>query len=188
MLARAVAFGGLALAGLVGGHALGYLIAVPDAHHRAALLVGTGHAYLPSASWAAVVCGLAALVAGVASGYFNRGPGRAEWRSVARSVVSMQAGAFVLVEVVERLASGSSLTTLSPSLLLVGIAVQVLVGLVVAVVLVGLRRIGASLRSTPWPVDAPPARRPLPRARLLVRKTRHQTANRVRAPPSSAAA
>jgi hypothetical protein len=172
----------------VGGHALGYALAVPDPQHRAAFLVDTGHAYLPSLSWAAVVCGLAALIAGVAAGFFHRGHAQADWRTVARSVVAMQAGAFVLVELIERLAAGASLGTLSPSLLLIGVAVQLVVGLIVAGLLVGLRRVGASLRATVRIVTVRAAPRAMPRSRLLVRKTWYQSSNRVRAPPSSAAA
>jgi hypothetical protein len=185
---RVVAFGGLALAGLVGGHAFGYAVAVPDAQHRAALIADTGHAYLPSLSWAAVVCGLAALIAGVAAGYLHRGPARSEWRSTMSVVVAMQAGAFVLIELIERIAAGASLGTLSASLLVIGVAVQALVGLIVAALLIGLRRAGAMVRSALVFATAPPAGHPMPRSRLLVRRTWHQASNRVRAPPSSAAA
>lgn len=65
---RAVSVAGLAFAGLVGGHALGYAIAIPDAHHRSTLIADTGHGYLPSVSWLAGVLGLAAVVAGIAAG------------------------------------------------------------------------------------------------------------------------
>ena len=36
------------MAGLVLGHVLAYLIAVPDPHHRAFVLQRTGHEYLPA--------------------------------------------------------------------------------------------------------------------------------------------
>jgi len=46
---------GLAMAGLVLGHVLAYLIAVPDPHHRAFVLQQTGHEYLPAMAEAALV-------------------------------------------------------------------------------------------------------------------------------------
>jgi hypothetical protein len=39
---------GTAAAGLVLGHALAYLIAIPDPHQRVFALQRTGHAYLPA--------------------------------------------------------------------------------------------------------------------------------------------
>ena len=48
---------GLAMAGLVLGHVLAYLIAVPDPHHRAFVLQRTGHEYLPAMAEAALVRG-----------------------------------------------------------------------------------------------------------------------------------
>jgi F0F1-type ATP synthase membrane subunit c/vacuolar-type H+-ATPase subunit K len=180
---RVVSLGGLALAGLVGGHALGYAIAIPDAHHRVALIARTGHGYLPSLSWAAVVCGLAALVAGIGAGYVGRGSTTGDWRRPAFRIVSMQAAAFVLIEIIERLASRASLASLSPSLLLVGVAVQLLVGMVVAVLLTGLRKMGSALRPAPSTLVRAPIDRLVPRARVYVRRSLGRDANRVRSPP-----
>lgn len=184
---RLASFGGLALAGLVGGHAVGYAIAVPDAQHRAAVIAETGHGYLPSLSWAAVVCGLAALVAGVAAGYLQRGSTGTLRRTTGR-IALMQVTAFVLIEIVERLASGTSLGSLSPSLLVAGVAVQLLVGVMVALLLVGLRRVGASIRSQRGIAPAVEAPRRLPQVHLVVYASRPHASNRVRAPPLSAAA
>lgn len=185
---RLVSLIGLAFSGLVGGHAVGYAVAVPDPHHRAIFEAVTGHGYLPSISWVAVVCGLVALVMGNAAGYLGHGSGHRDWRRAATRIASMQACAFILIEVVERVASGASLGTLSPSLLLVGIAVQAVVGLVVALVLIGLGRVGSSLRAPVWLRPAAAAHDPLPRTRMLVRSSWYQTSNRVRAPPPARAA
>lgn len=186
-IARLISFGGLALAGLVGGHALGYAIALPDPLHRAAVIAETGHGYLPSVSWSAVVCGLAALIAGVAAGYLHVGSSETLRRTGGR-VVFMQITAFVLIEIVERLASGASLGTLSPSLLVVGATVQLLVGLVVALLLVGLRRVGATIRVQLRVAAAAGVSTRLSRADVVVEATRPQAANRVRAPPAARAA
>ena len=144
---RGIAVAGLGAAGLVGGHALGYALAVPDPHHRAALAEASGHAYMPSAAWVAAVAGLAALVAGVAWGYLH--PGRAPRRGPALALlVPAQAGAFVLLEVFERLASTAGMGTLSPRLLAVGVAVQALVAVLVVLLVGGLRRAGAMGRQS----------------------------------------
>ena len=54
---------GTAAAGLVLGHALAYLIAIPDPHQRAFALQRTGHAYLPALDQAVLML----LVAGIAA-------------------------------------------------------------------------------------------------------------------------
>ena len=51
------------MAGLVVGHVLAYLIAVPDPHHRAFVLQRTGHEYLPAVAEAALVLALAGMAA-----------------------------------------------------------------------------------------------------------------------------
>lgn len=155
--ARALAVVGLGAAGLIGGHAVGYAIAVPDVHHRSAFLVDTGHAYLPSASWVAVVLGLAAVVAGLASGYARRrGPAEP---MLGRSLVRLapaQVGAYVALEIFERLAAGAPLTSISLRLAIVGVLAQALVSLLVAMLLVGLRRIGSALAARERGAVLPP--------------------------------
>lgn len=186
---RTVSVAGLAFAGLVGGHAIGYGLAVPDIHHRSTLIAETGHGYLPSVSWAAAVLGLAALLAGIASGYARRTPNRGH--RLARAAVAMagiQAFAFVLVEFFERVAAGASLETFSPTLLIVGIAVQVVVGLVAVFVLAGLRKLGAALRGDGPALVVVPTLSP-----RLIEVARAQsapalTANKVRGPPAATAA
>lgn len=185
---RAVSVAGLALAGLVGGHAIGYAIAIPDAHHRSTLVAETGHGYLPAASWIAIVFGLAALGAGIVRGYVRRTHRRRErFGRAALAMMGMQALAFVLVEVFERLAAGAPLDTLSPYLLLVGIAAQLVVGLVAALVLVGLRKLGSALRAQ----DFTPAAVPIECSRAPEAIEAHPTpalsANHVRGPPAAAA-
>jgi len=186
---RAVSVAGLAFAGLVGGHAIGYGIAVPDAHHRSTLYAETGHGYLPSFSWAAAVLGLAALVAGVAGGYVRRTPSRRHRLTrAALAMAGAQAVAFVLVETFERLAADVPLQTLSPALLTIGIAVQLVVGVLAALLLRGLRKLGAALRGGVF-VPAVVAARSS-RLRILTRANVAPAfaANQVRGPPAALAA
>jgi hypothetical protein len=181
---RAITILGLGLAGLVGGHAAVYAISVPDAYHRGALLAATGHAYLPSASRLAVMLGIAAVVAGVASGYLYRP--RTAHASVARAAMrfaALQCAGFVSLEIAERVLAGASLSTLSLPLLLVGLLTQAVVGIVLALLVVGLRKLGARLR-TSSPVAGTAVRERalvmcwrVPASRALVRE-------RVRGPPA----
>jgi hypothetical protein len=171
---RVLTFLGLGFAGLVGGHALGYAIAVPDVHDRAVLLSHTGHGYLPSASWAAVMLGIAAVVAGVAAGYLRRPEGsRLTFRSLAPRLAVLQGAGFVVLEVAERMASGASLATLSATLLVAGVLTQLAVGAVIALLVAGLRRVGEILgdlvartapqRAQSWAIPSPAIIRTLDR-------------------------
>lgn len=184
---RLLATAGIAFGGLIGGHTLGYLLAIPDPLHRSALVAATGHGYLPSLAWLAGGLGAAAVVAGIASGRHGQRGGssfarRAAWMSAA------QVTAFFGMEVVERLAAGASLETLSPVLLLVGAAAQLATGALGALVVRGLRRLGAILLA-PRP---PGARRvtdfPLPRRPERAPRSTARAAASARAPPFAAVA
>lgn len=144
---RAVTVLGLAAAGLIGGHALGYALAVPDDIHRSALLDATGHGYMPSVSKLALVLGIAAVVAGVMSGYVHRPRRSAVARaSLAWRMSLLQCAGFVALEVIERATASASLATLSAGVIVIGLLAQIAVALVVAVLVAGLRRLGAALR------------------------------------------
>lgn len=145
---RAVTVLGLGAAGLVGGHSLGYALSVPDDVHRTALLDATGHGYLPSAAKLAIVLGIAAVVAGVMSGYVHRPRTRAlTWRCLAWRMSLLQCAGFVALEVIERAMASASLTTLSVGVIVIGLAAQIAVALVVALLIAGLRQVGAALRA-----------------------------------------
>ena len=182
-LLRALTIVGLGVAGLVGGHAAGYAISVPDAYHRGALLAATGHGYLPSASRLAVMLGIAAVVAGVASGYLHHP--RTSHRSLARAVaglVALQCCEFVALEIVERLLVGAPLGSLALPLLVVGLLTQAVVGVFLALLLVGLRRLGAALRAASVFVHAAPrGRTVLVSSQALASRAR--VLDRVRGPP-----
>lgn len=137
---RVLWLAGLALAGVVAGHAIAYTIALPDPEARSALLATTGHGY-----WrAAVAAGLSAGLCSAAAFLAHRA------RDAARSSVSasglppwlaprlaaVQIGLFVAIELAERLGAGSPLHGLvSHGLLWRGVLGQVLVAAVATLIL-----------------------------------------------------
>jgi len=139
-----------AVAGVVVGHWITYLIAVPGASPRAALLAQTGHGYWPTAVAIALVFGAMAL-AGTVARSLRRGlradpaaarprTGWERYRSTALGLAALQTSVFVLQEVIERLASGAPLGSLThEGFLLLGIAVQILIaaGVTCLLLLVG---------------------------------------------------
>jgi hypothetical protein len=181
---RALTILGLGAAGLVGGHAAGYAISVPDAHHRSALLEATGHGYLPSASRLAVMLGIAAVVSGIASGYLHR-PRTAQpsFAKAALRLAVLQCGGFVVLELLERVLAGAPLSSLSVPLLVIGVLTQAVVGVVVALLVVGLRRLGSLLRASAQPRAAAPFERAFVLS-LLVPASRTRSRDRVRGPPA----
>ena len=177
-------------AGAVLGHALTYLLVVPAAGARDALLASTGHSYWWAAVLAAVVLGLlsAATVAvrnftGGLRGDETMGP-EGIGRLAARLAV-MQSVIFVLQEVIERLEARVPLTTLMTGrLLLVGVLVQALVALALAFVLFFIARAAAAAGHAlrrPSPVRASPVPRPV--RVVAVRQTAIAAAGGIRAPP-----
>jgi hypothetical protein len=141
---------GLALGGLLAGHALSYVLAIPDAAHRDHVLRSTGHGYLPGLSEAALVLAVSIVGATLLRAAAGRGdaglarPGIA----VAVGMALAQAGAFLAIETVERLLSGSPLSELvADHLLAIGLAIQATVGLAAALALRFLARAAASVAS-----------------------------------------
>ena len=151
---------GLAMAGLVLGHVLAYLIAVPDPHHRSFVLQRTGHEYLPAMAEAALVVALAGMAAVVIRA-FAPGPrgGSERFSRLAGRLGLVQVLAFGVLEVVERIVAGAPLRHLaSDHILVIGMAVQVVIALAGAAFLRWLARTSTRLAETVLP------RVPLPRA------------------------
>src|SRR5688500_15960561 len=109
-------------AGLIGGHLLDYSLVVAPAR-RAALLHQTGHAYLPYAILGSLCLAVLAAMAAGRLG-FLRGHGRGGdsvgTARLAGRLAVLQAGSFVALELVERLAAGSGLAELAGPLLWTG--------------------------------------------------------------------
>ncbi len=135
---------GLALAGLVAGHLLSYALAISDEHQRAFVLRSTGHDYLPAAGEIALVLAVAAIV-GVIAGSIGRRT-TAPARPLVARLIALQVGAFLAVEVLERLVAEAPLAGLGHDhLLVVGVAVQIGVALLGIGLLRALTRAGSSL-------------------------------------------
>lgn len=136
--------GGIVVAGAVGAglalsHWLAYLIAVPHAHERERLLEHTGHGYWPLAAEVAVSLGLVALVVtgsrAVAQAR-DADLGQPQLRQLVARLTGMQLPAFVLLEAIERLASGAAdLDFALQAPFLVGLGVQLLVATVLGLLL-----------------------------------------------------
>jgi hypothetical protein len=140
---------GSAAAGLLLGHALSYMLAVPDPYHRDLVMARTGHGYLPAASQAAVIMALAAVAAILARAWSNRDRGETErFSSIAGTLASVQIGAFVALEILERVVAGAPLGDLMRDhLLVIGIVVQVMVSLAGAAILAWFARTSALIVS-----------------------------------------
>jgi hypothetical protein len=151
--------GMFAAAGLVGAHVLAYLIALPDAAVRAAVLRTTGHGYFSAAFVVATVAAIFGSAAAAAIGC-RRGhtASSLRWRAAAWRIALVQSTAFLVLEFAERAAADVPFS-LSPKLLGIGLAVQLVVAIASAVVVVLIARV-AALVWIAW------SRRPRPTARL----------------------
>lgn len=142
---RHLAIFGTAFIGLLLGHYLDYLVAIPDHDHRQVFLASTGHGYLRVglifACVALVISVLAALVLGYRRGKRGiRETSEFSFRSALFRLSVVQAGGFIALELVERLVSGGSFHGM-PALLLLGVVVQVLVAAIGGAILVLLGRV-----------------------------------------------
>ncbi len=185
---RRLATLGIAVGGVLAGHWLTYLAVAPVAGSRAAILHETGHAYLGMANDLALVAALAAMAAmfiGQLTGPMPAG----QLKGITARVVRFQVSAFVFLEVLERVTAGSPLADLIHSgILPIGIAVQVAIGYVAALVIRWLLRTADRVAAA-FARAALPARRgvprPLPPEPIFAHAGRHLSAAGVRGPPSS---
>ena len=180
---------GTAAAGLVLGHALAYLIAIPDPHQRAFALQRTGHAYIPALDQAVLMLLVAGMAAVVVRAFARAGDRTEGFGRLATILVVAQTCAFAAQEVLERLVSHAPLGGLAHDHILVtGIVVQVVVAIVAAAILWLFARTATRLAAVvsvraSFPrvhvVFALPVTARQPHAPLFA------TAGSVRAPPSS---
>jgi hypothetical protein len=136
-----------AFVGLIIGHLLSYLIAIPDAARRDAVLAESGHTYLHLAGDVAIVLAFAAVVTvglrAAAGGGSTELPSgvRLAWR-----LGAFQAGAFVAMELGERLVSGTGFGELfTDHLFGIGIVVQLVIAAVGALLLRWLGRVAVRI-------------------------------------------
>jgi hypothetical protein len=146
-------------AGLVVGHFLSYLIAIPDPARRARVLAHTGHAYLHLAGDIAVILGFAAVVTAGLQALNRRDAGaRSSTRHLAWRLGALQAGAFITMELGERITSHGALGELfTDHLLGIGVIVQLGVAAIGALL---LRWIGRAAVRMADALASRPRRRP----------------------------
>ena len=178
---------GTAMAGLVLGHALSYLIVVPDPHQRQFVLQQTGHGYMPALTQVALMVLVAGLAALVARAFGRRGEQTESFPSLARTLGVVQVVAFVGQEVLERLVAHAPLHTLGHDhVLATGIVVQVALAIVAARILLWVARASERL-ATAWvlrPALPRPGRILLATADAPSIPLRSVTPKQVRAPPA----
>jgi hypothetical protein len=148
--------GGLAAGGVVVGHVLAFVLAAPHPVQRQGLLAETGHGAWPLLVPIAMGA-LVASLAGFAAGRLRDerpAPDAALLQGIAGRLVPLQLGAFLLLEALERLASGHDLTELpGEPVIAIGLVAQAVVALVGAALLTLFARVvdrlGRLLRQTP---------------------------------------
>jgi len=146
---RAVAgfpLAGTAVAGVVMGHWLAYVLAVSDPHVRAEVLAASGHSYWVLAIKVAVVLGLTALgtVLFRHLGARTRGgePPEEPFSWIAARLSTLQVVAFTAMEVTERLVVGAPVAHMfHHHLFIMGLAIQLLVACAGALLLLWFTRL-----------------------------------------------
>jgi hypothetical protein len=138
----------LAWAGVVAGHWIAYVVAVPGADARTATLAETGHGYWLAAVAAAFVLGVAS-VAGTVARHVGRGIRReppvsatARYRQLAVSLALLQTAMFVVQEILERVEAGAPLSgLLHGGFVLIGVGAQVVVAALLALALTSIGKV-----------------------------------------------
>jgi hypothetical protein len=182
-----------AVAGVVLGHGLAYMVTVPGAGAREALLLHTGHNYWSIAIATAVVFGAVSVIGTVVRharlGAAKLAHATTAWeryRSSAIRLVALQSAVFVVQEILERMHVGAPVSGLfHGGILLAGLAVQILIAAALAVVLSWLGRAGEAIGRALAPAPARRVRRARlawPAAAIPVRVAPHDPRN-PRAPP-----
>lgn len=186
---------GVAFAGVVAGHSLAYVAAIPGAAQRDSYLARTGHSYWHNAPMAALlleVVGLAVVaVRSFQTGLGTGMPIRLSAPRLAVRLALIQVAAFTALEVGERLVSGAGVSAMfAHHLFVVGLAVQILVAGTGALVLRWLagaaRAIGSSRRRLEESMCRPGAVFSVPDGLAVPEPSFHCDASRGRAPPHAA--
>jgi hypothetical protein len=159
---RSGAVFGVALGGLLAGHAMAYAELAPDPRARAAMLAATGHGYLHGTDAIAILAALAGLAIVFLGRLTGTRDDRITFRSFAVRMVAFQAIGFVVLEVAERVGAGASLGDLTRALP-VGVVFQVTLALLSAGFLRWLLRVAdrAADLGSGTPFEPPAASAPL---------------------------
>jgi hypothetical protein len=148
-----------AFVGLIVGHLLSYLIAIPNPTQRALVLAQSGHSYLHLAGDVAVVLAFAAAVTvGLRAMAERDATARSSTARLAFRLGAFQAGAFIAMELGERLVSGTGFGELfADHLFGIGIVVQLVIASVGALLLRWLGRVAVRIAAV---LGRSPLRRP----------------------------
>ena len=123
-------------------HWLAYLLHAPEAGSRSVLLTGTVHTYQTVLGELVAVLSTVSIVTLFLGRAIFAAGGPASARSLAARLAAVQAGAFVGMEVIERLAAGAGTDDLiSGGLLPIGIGLNVVVAVVGALALRSVLRL-----------------------------------------------
>jgi len=152
----------MAIVGVVLGHWLAYVLAVPDPHVRTEVLAASGHSYWLLAIKAAVVLGLTSLGTILLRYLLGRvrGDRPADDRlvSVVLRLSFLQVLAFAAMEVTERVAAGAPVGEMfQHHIFLLGLAVQLLISCAGAFVLLWFARAAKRICDALLPTASAPA-------------------------------
>lgn len=129
LLSRRIALLGMALAGIVFGHCLTYVLAITDPIHRSEHFGHVGHSYWGVAVWVAatvaVACAVGVFVAGLRRENTTP-PLVGSVLHTGSALAFLQVGGFLALETAERLLTGTPLADMMHHhLVVVGLVVQV---------------------------------------------------------------
>jgi len=132
--------GGLAAVGIVAAHAVAYVAAVPDPHGRLVVLHDTGHqqwTFVIAIAVGVLIVAAARFMVGSLTGARKAAaPLGAPYASTAARLAGLQVAGFLILESVERASVHESVAhVVTEPAVLIGIALQVLVALVGAALL-----------------------------------------------------
>jgi hypothetical protein len=126
----------VAAAGVLAGHWLTYLVSVPDARARTAVLAATGHGYLSLAGELVTLLAALSIAAVFVGALVDAGSAPRPGRALAVRLSAIQVGAFVAMELLERVLAGSPVGALfRGGILPIGVVANVGVALMGAIVL-----------------------------------------------------
>jgi hypothetical protein len=183
-----------AVTGVVLGHALAYLASFPQAASRQEILAETGHSYWATAEAMAIVCAVLSAVSTLVR-HVRRGTrherSRSTWQRYMHGTLQLgaiQCAVFVVQELLERLHAGAPLSgLLHDGFIAIGIAMQILVAAVLALILTALaltgEAIGHALSRSRFPRRS--TRRLLGPNSAFVRWELAAQTDRTRAPPAT---
>lgn len=128
---RSWAVPGLAVGGVLLGHAITYAGLAPGAIAREMLLAATGHTYLGAANRLGALAAVVTLAALVLGRVVGRRGGDLSPGEVARRLVVFQLAAFTAIEVAERLGADAPLSSMATALP-AGLVIQAVVAVSLA--------------------------------------------------------